>query len=234
MAKTEFVTAVTHELRTPLSSLIGYVYLIRDEVRDDLAPHQVEFFDQVELSAKRLLNLVNSLLDLAKIESGHIEVTLDDVDVTDVVRRVEKELYPMVQAKGLYLETDVRVENTNLRTDEQWFSMVLANVVSNAVKYTEEGGVTIRVQEDLLDGEPALAIKVVDTGPGITSEFMPLLFQRFTREARAHGDAPTGTGLGLTIARQLLDHLGGRIDVESQRGKGSTFTVLLPAPGPAS
>ncbi|MEX0601015.1 MAG: HAMP domain-containing sensor histidine kinase [Rhodothermales bacterium] len=232
MAKTDFVTAVTHELRTPLSSLLGYVDLIRSEVRNDLEPDQIEFFDNLELSADRLLTLVNNLLDLAKIESGRIEIEPDEVDLTHIVEYVRSELYPIAREKNIALATEMATHSTSIRTDQQWLGVVLANLVSNAVKYTDAGGVTIRLEEATLRNEPGVAVKVIDTGPGISSTFMPRLFKRFARDEHGKEHSPNGSGLGLTIARELVNHLGGEITVSSTEGEGSTFTVVLPVSGP--
>jgi signal transduction histidine kinase len=229
LAKTQFVTDVTHELRTPLASMLGYVELIREEVAEELAPAQREFFDSLELSAERLLDLVNNLLDLAKIESGRIALATDEVDVARVVEDVRNQLYPLAHEKDLYLKTEIEAEQTYIETDERWLSMILANLVSNAVKYTDEGGVTLRVEPAALGDIPSIAVKVIDTGSGISEAFMPRLFERFSREERSAGDASAGTGLGLTITRELVQLLGGEIRVASRLGKGSTFTVVLRA-----
>ncbi len=229
LAKTEFVTAVTHELRTPLSSILGYVRLLREEVDAGLSEEHAEFLATIEESGERLLNLVNKLLDLARIESGRIELELNPVDAVELVAQVRSALFPLAKEKRLFLEVDVQTETGEVVADEQWLSVVLTDLVSNAIKYTSEGGVTVRILDSLRDSRPAVAIKVIDTGPGISEEFMPHLFERFSREDRARADAPTGSGLGLTIVRDLVGLMGGEIRVESEVGVGSAFTVLLPA-----
>lgn len=227
LAKTEFVTAVTHELRTPLSSILGYVRLLREEMDAGLSEEHAEFLVTIEQSGDRLLNLVNKLLDLARIESGRVELELKPVDAGELVAQVRSELFPLAKEKRLYLEVDVRTETADVVADEQWLRVVLTDLVSNAIKYTSEGGVTVRIPD--AESGAAFAIKVIDTGPGISEEFMPQLFERFSREDRARTDAPTGSGLGLTIVRDLVGLMGGEIRVESEVGVGSAFTVLLPA-----
>lgn len=226
LAKTEFVTAVTHELRTPLASMLGYLELLRDELDGVLNETQIEFFDTLEESGERLLNLVNKLLDLARIESGRIDLKLEPLNAGEIVEQVRNELYPLAKEKRLYLRKDVGSEDVRLMADEQWLSVVLTDLVSNAIKYTREGGVTIRVAPH----DAKTAIEVSDTGAGISDEFMPHLFERFSREDHACDGAPTGTGLGLTIARELLNLMNGEIFVDSEIGRGSTFRVLLPVP----
>lgn len=226
LAKTEFVTAVTHELRTPLASMLGYLELLRDELGGTLNETQIEFFETLEESGQRLLNLVNKLLDLARIESGHIELMMSPLKVVDVVDQVRSELYPLAKEKRLYLTKDVEAENLEVLADEQWLSVVLTDLVSNAIKYTREGGVTIRVATY----NARAAIEVIDTGPGISAEFMPKLFERFTRDEDVRNGSPTGTGLGLTIARELVGLMNGEVLVDSEVGRGSTFRVLLPVP----
>lgn len=232
MAKTDFVTAVTHELRTPLASLLGYIDLIRSEIRNDLGPDQLEFFDNLEMSADRLLTLVNNLLDLAKIESGRIDIEPEDMNLARIVEDVRSEIYPIAREKGIGLATEMAMPSTCIRSDPQWLGVVIANLVSNAVKYTDSGEVTIRLEEATLRDEPAVAIKVIDTGPGISPTFMSRLFQRFARDDQDRDHPTEGSGLGLTIARELVDHLDGEISVTSTVGEGSTFTVVLPVSGP--
>ena len=228
LAKTEFVTAVTHELRTPLSSMLGYAQLLQEELKEKLEPRQLEFFDSLRLSGERLLSLVNNLLDLAKIEAGRIELNLRAVRVQKVVEEVRGQLFPLVRQKDLYLVVRHDIENAEVIADEARLRHVLTNLVSNAVKFTETGGITITVAAGTLGDEPAIAISVSDTGAGISPSFMPHLFERFAREERPGDSTPPGSGLGLTIARELVSRMGGSVEVESRVGSGSVFTVLLP------
>ncbi len=228
MAKTEFVTAVTHELRTPLTSMLGYTQLLRDEAGEELSSRHLDFLNTVRLSGERLLKLVNDLLDLARIEAGRVELRTGDVNVGKVVGEVKTQLYPLAAAKEIYVRTEVAAEEPLARVDEDRLRQVLINLVSNGIKFTSKGGVTIRVVDATLNDAPAIRIDVIDTGSGISADFMPQLFERFTREKRGEVEEPTGSGLGLTIARELVGHMGGDLAVESAVGAGSTFGVILP------
>lgn len=229
VAKTEFMNAVTHELRTPLTSIQGYIKLLREEGADSLSPQHVEFFEALEESAERLLNLVNKLLDLARIETGGIRLDLRPLDIAEVIEKVRSELYPLAKEKDLQLRIESPDERLFVVADEQWLSVVITDLVSNAIKYTSVGSVTVQTFRTARNGRNTVAIRVTDTGPGISEAFMPQLFERFSREGLGREDAPTGTGLGLTIVRQLVELMGGKVLVESRIGEGSSFIVLLPA-----
>lgn len=228
IAKTEFVTAVTHELRTPLTSLLGYTQLLHEEAGEDLAPQHREFLNLVRVSGERLLKLVNDLLDLARIESGRLSINIDDVDIETVLNEVKNQLYPLAAEKDLYIRSEVVAQNPVARADEDRLCQVLINLVSNGLKFTSAGGVTMRVVDAELNGVPAIRIDVKDTGAGVASEFIPHLFERFTRWGETSSDQPSGSGLGLTIARELTVHMQGKLTMESEVGNGSTFAVVLP------
>ncbi|HET6569223.1 MAG TPA: ATP-binding protein [Rhodothermales bacterium] len=227
-AKSQFVSAVSHELRTPLASILGYSELLTEDMREGLTPQQLEFCQTIHLSAQRLLLLVNDLLDVAKIEAGQLTLHVDTVDLRSIIQEAVDLTYPLANEKNLYLKKEVRDEAPLVRADWMRLRQVILNLLSNAVKFTDAGGVTIRIDAVELDGAPALAIAVEDTGPGISSEFMPHLFERFSQDRDAHTRTQRGTGLGLTISREFTERMGGRIFVESVEGQGSTFTVVLP------
>ena len=228
IAKTEFVTAVTHELRTPLTSMIGYTQILQEELNDRLDARQVEFFESLRLSGERLLNLVNNLLDLARIEAGRVELFLSDVPLENLVEEVRGQLFPIARQKDLFIETRYYLKDAKVRADESRLRDVLINLVSNAVKFTRTGGVTISVSA-APDAPDTVAISVADTGQGISQQFIPHLFERFAREERGTAGGTMGSGLGLTISRELMSRMGGEIVVDSRQGVGSTFTVLLPS-----
>lgn len=227
-ARTDFVAAVTHELRTPLTSMLGYTQLLRDELQGRLEPRHERFFDVLSLSGERLLNLVNDLLDLAKIEAGHVDMELKDVPIRGVVDDVAEQIYPLAQAKNLYVDTEFEEDGLCVRANEERLRHVLTNLVSNAVKFTREGGVKIFVAPATRDGMEAVSVRISDTGPGISPSFVPRLFEPFTREERAVEDGPSGSGLGLSIVQELLSRMDGTATVESNVDEGSTFTVMLP------
>lgn len=228
LAKSQFLTAVSHELRTPLASLMGYTQILKSELNDVAEPRQREFFDTIYTSGDRLMTLINGLLDLARIEAGRLDLTITSVDVHALATDVKRHLYPLARDKGLPLETQFEQPELRALADEQRLRQVLVNLVSNAVKFTEQGHVTIRTYATTLREAPAVAIAVTDTGKGISPEFLPRLFDRFTREAGVYEAVSTGTGIGLTISEELVTRMNGEITVETDLDDGSTFTVILP------
>lgn len=239
LAKSRFLSAVSHELRTPLTSITGYAQVLCDELNAVLEPQQEEFFTTIQTSGNRLLTLINDLLDIAKIEAGHLEVPLGSIAISPLVEGTVSQVYPLITKKDLALKLDLPTEPVYVYANGARLQQVLINLLSNAIKFTERGHVGVRVYESTLKGHPACAIAVYDTGTGITPEFQPQLFELFTQEQQAYQKTQRGTGLGLAICRDLVNRMQGIITVESQPGKGSTFTVLLnygegPAEEPAN
>ena len=227
LAKGQFLSAVSHELRTPLASILGYTEILREELEEELQPQQHEFFHIIHVSAQRLLMLVNDLLDVAKIEAGKLSLQLDVVDLGMVIKDVVDQTYPLVREKDLSLDVQIGEEPVFVRGDWMRLRQVLLNLLSNAVKFTETGGIWLRVYPTEHRRQPAVAIAVQDTGLGISDDFMPHLFDRFTQDQRTYERTQRGTGLGLAISRELVERMGGCIVVESKSGEGSTFTVIL-------
>ncbi|HYD45172.1 MAG TPA: histidine kinase dimerization/phospho-acceptor domain-containing protein, partial [Phenylobacterium sp.] len=204
-AKSAFLAMVSHELRTPMNGVLGAAQLLHET---PLAPQQKTFVSLIQNSGDSLLSLLNDILDFAKIEAGRLDLRLAEVGVERVVGEVEHQLYPLARDKGLLLETRFEAAAPRVRADEQRLRQVLLNLVSNAIKFTEAGHVTLRTYEATLQGRRAVAIAVRDTGPGISPDFLPYLFERFTQEARVYASAPSGTGVGLTISRELVHRMG--------------------------
>ena len=233
--KSEFVATASHELRSPLTSIKGFVELL--ERGRDLDPRQREFVDIIRVSTDRLVDLVNDLLDVARIEAGQMEISPRPVDVRDIVRETATLLGPRLRARHQRLHFDAPEEPLPLarvHADPTRLRQILVNLLTNAHQYTPEGGrVTIAVREE----PERLALRVSDDGPGIGPEELDRIFDRFYRgPEQARGG---GTGLGLSIVKSLVDIHGGTIDVRSPPGEGTTFTVRLPfalgeRPQPAS
>ncbi len=231
LAEGQFLAAVSHELRTPLSAILGYAQMLEGELQEHLEPRHREFFQTIRVSAERLLLLLNEVLDLARLEAGKAELNAGLLEVRPLVEDTLRQLHPLLAQKALSVETHFDPGATHVYADAMGLRQVLINLIANAVKFTEKGGLTIRVTATTLHDRPALAIAVADTGPGIAPDFLPYLFDRFTRERRLYGKHQ-GSGLGLAISRELVVHMGGRIDVESERHRGSVFTVVLPCTAP--
>jgi PAS domain S-box-containing protein len=222
--KAEFLATMSHELRTPLNSIIGFTGMILQGMAGEINEEQKKQLSMVYNSAKHLLSLINDILDLSRIESGKVEVSMKGFKVDEVVFEVVRSLDPMVSQKGLRLITEVPDEIPEIWSDRKKFFQILLNLVNNAVKFTDRGEIKIACKTD----NNNLEVSVSDTGIGIKKENMDLLFEAFRQVDGTSRRRYEGTGLGLYLCKKLLDLLGGRIWVESEYGKGSRFTFTLP------
>ena len=227
LAKDQFLTAVSHEIRTPLTAISGYAQILQEELTPHSESHQHNFLQTIRDSSDRVLGLVNDLLDLAKVESGKLDLNLTAVSVNTVVADVVRQLFPLADNKGLVLTASHQDSALWVRADVLRLHQVLINLVSNAIKFTEAGGVTIHSAATSVNEQPACAIVIEDTGAGISPDFLPRLFDRFTQEARVYTDTQRGTGLGLALSSELVSGMGGDITVASEVGVGSRFTITL-------
>ncbi len=223
--KSNFLATMSHELRTPINAVIGYTSLLRDEIYGPLTDQQKRGLKRVDIATQHLLELINDILDLSKIEAGKMPVHLDDVSVPQVVGELTGALDPLVREKQLTLTVEVEKDFPTLFTDRMKLKQILLNLLSNAIKFTSEGGVTLRARP-LADDR--LRIDVSDTGIGIKAENLEAVFADFRQVDQSPTREYGGTGLGLTITRKLVALLNGRIQVESEYGVGSTFIVELP------
>jgi signal transduction histidine kinase/CheY-like chemotaxis protein/HAMP domain-containing protein len=238
--KSEFLANMSHELRTPLNSMLILSRLLSDNEDGNLTPKQVEYSQTIHTSGEDLLQLINEILDLAKIESGRMNVESNHVLIGDLRDFVIKSFEPLANSKGLQFTVDIRKSAPpTLFTDQQRLQQVLKNLLSNAFKFTDEGSVTLRVEtvsagwsmghRALDDAEQVVAFAVTDTGIGIPREQQHIIFEAFQQADGTITRRYGGTGLGLSISREIADLLGGELRVESEAGKGSTFTLYLPS-----
>jgi signal transduction histidine kinase len=248
--KSEFLANVSHELRTPLNAIVGFVDLLREGVYGELAPRQVKPVERIEASANHLRHLVDQVLDLAKMAAGRLEIHTETIDLRPFVLDVASEIESLVSEKGLSLSLVMGAALPRIRTDPTHLRQILMNLLGNAVKYTNEGGIVIRTRlvDSLPDSgnqstgqtSPAIershpttqwiGIQVIDTGIGIDPADQTRIFEEFEQvDAGPRGNsAERGTGLGLPISRRLAALIGGIVELESEVGKGSTFTLWLP------
>jgi signal transduction histidine kinase len=237
--KSEFLANMSHELRTPLNSLLILARLLSDNVGGNLTPKQVEFARAIHSSGAELLALINDILDLAKIESGTVTLTIAPEPFADLTDYVERTFRQVVadKALGLELTVDPRLPAA-IETDSKRVQQIVTNLLSNAFKFTAKGGVTMqieRAESGWSHGHPVLdqaggvvAFSVIDTGIGIPANKQRLIFEAFQQADGTTSREYGGTGLGLSISRELTRLLGGEIRVVSEPGKGSTFTLYLP------
>lgn len=222
--KSEFLASVSHELRTPMNAIIGYTKLMLDGLDGDLTEQQTADLERVVQAADNLLGLINGLLDLAKIEAGKMELNIEEVDIPLVIDDVIELIRASADAKGLTLRADVASTLPSAWADRARIRQVLVNLMANAVKFTEHGGVTMRAT--IVDGW--ITVAVADTGVGIPPEAQTYIFDEFRQVDASTTRRYGGTGLGLAISKRLIALHGGRIWVESTVGVGSTFLFTLP------
>ncbi len=218
-ARAEFLRTLSHELRSPLTAVLGFAQLLSRTVPEATQRRQAQ---DIESAGQHMLTLVNDLLDLARIDAGRWDVSFGEIDVAELLRGVTEGLRPLAAAKGLTLSVGLSEEAIFARTDERVLREVVTNLTENAVKYTDEGGVQVLSAR----GDNWLEVQVCDTGVGIPSDRLESIFDEFERLRASSTQA--GTGLGLAITRKLVTLLGGRIGVTSTVGAGSVFTVRLP------
>jgi signal transduction histidine kinase len=224
--KSEFLASMSHELRTPLNGIIGFTELMADETTGPLNDMQRECVNYTLISGRHLLQLINDILDLSKIESGKMELHIERFDLKTAVDEVMVVASQLASKKAIIIEQNFAPSSSIVTLDRQKFKQVLFNLVSNAVKFTREGG---RVSMDIAtDSTGLLQARIRDTGIGIKPEDMDRLFVEFQRLDGDSDRTKEGTGLGLALTKRLIDLQHGRITVESEWGKGSLFTVLLP------
>ena len=227
-AKDKFLATMSHELRTPLNAIIGFTGLLLMKLPGPLTADQEKQLGMVQSSGKHLLSLINDLLDLAKIESGNVQMQLAPVAFRPVVEEVATTLRGAAEAKGLRLELTLPPPDAVMQTDRRALQQILLNLMNNAIKFTEAGVVAIGVDSVDREGGQWWSISVRDTGMGISHRDQERLFNPFTQVGLARTRSE-GTGLGLYLCKKLAELIGGHIEVESELGLGSRFTLLLPA-----
>ena len=230
--KSEFLANMSHELRTPLNSIIGFSELMFDGRVGPMAPQHREFVGDILTSARHLLNLINDVLDLAKVEAGKMEFFPTLVPLAELMTEVVDLAAPNAVARGIDVRIDVDARVAVVWTDDSRLKQVLANFLSNAIKFSHDGGrVTLRATAE---GADAFRVEVTDTGIGIRREDVDRLFTKFEQLDAGPGKRFQGTGLGLSLTRVLVEAQQGRVGLTSELGKGSTFFAVLPNRAPAA
>jgi signal transduction histidine kinase/HAMP domain-containing protein/DNA-binding response OmpR family regulator len=230
--KSEFLANMSHELRTPLTSMLILAGVLAQNSSANLTAKQVEFAKVIQAAGTDLQQLIDDILDLTKVEAGKMDIHAEEVRLPELLEYVRTTFHPLTVQKGLEFAVSVEPDVPDLvTTDDQRLRQVLRNLLSNAVKFTEHGKVELRVS--LLGGvQPRVAMSVIDTGIGIAKENLGSIFGAFQQADGTTSRRYGGTGLGLSISRQVANLLGGEIQAESQLGRGSTFTLLLPVTPP--
>ena len=229
-AKSQFLANMSHELRTPLNAIIGYSEMLQDEAEDQGAMEFLPDLKKIHAAGKHLLGLINDILDLSKIEAGKMDLYLESFELRPMVNEVAATVLPLLENNGNVLEAQYEAQLGSLHADLTKVRQALFNLLSNASKFTENGRITLAVgRETDGDGKEWVNFSVADSGIGMTPEQLGRLFQAFTQADASTTRKYGGTGLGLTITRRFCEMMGGDISVASELGKGSIFTIRLPA-----
>ena len=230
LAKTSFLNNMSHDIRTPMNVILGYAQLMENELNGKDIPEVLEHLEKLQQSGNLLLSIINNVLDMARIESGRIEIDENYCRIEDVWKSLFAVFDEKARKKNISLHYTMNVEHEHVLTDVTKVKEILVNILSNAIKYTPAGGsVMVYVDELPCDesGYMIVRIRISDTGIGMSQDYLTKIFEAFTREKNTTKSKIAGTGLGMSIVKNYVDLLGGTIDVESELGKGSTFTVTL-------
>ena len=229
-AKSSFLFNMSHDIRTPMNAILGYAQLMENELKGKDLPETSEHLKKLQQSGNLLLSIINNVLDMARIESGRMEIDENYGRIEDIRQTLFEIFEDEAKKKNLALHYTINVEHENILTDTTKVKEIFVNILSNAVKYTPAGGSVMVDIDELPCEEPGYMIvrtRVSDTGIGMSQDYLSKIFEAFTRERNTTKSKITGSGLGMSIVKKYVDLLGGTIDVESELGKGSTFTVTL-------
>ena len=230
LAKTRFLNNMSHDIRTPMNVILGYAQLMENELKGKDMPETLEHLEKLQQSGNLLLSIINNVLDMARIESGRMELDENYCRIEDVRKSLFAVFDEKARKKNIALHYTMNVEHEHVLTDVTKVKEIFVNILSNAIKYTPPGGSVMMSVDELPCDEPGYMIvrnRVSDTGIGMSQDYMTKIFDAFTREQNTTKSKIAGTGLGMSIVRKYVDLLGGTIDVESELGKGSTITVTL-------
>ena len=230
LAKTSFLNNMSHDIRTPMNVILGYAQLMENELNGKDIPEALEHLEKLQQSGNLLLSIINNVLDMSRIESGRMEIDENYCRIEDVWKSLFAVFDEKARKKNISLHYTMNVEHEHVLTDVTKVKEILVNILSNAIKYTPAGGsVMVYVDELPCDesGYMIVRIRISDTGIGMSQDYLTKIFEAFTREKNTTKSKIAGTGLGMSIVKNYVDLLGGTIDVESELGKGSTFTVTL-------
>ena len=219
--KSSFLANMSHEIRTPLNGILGFAQLLQEDMKDD---EQLKFVKVIEKSGNRLLETLDLILNFSKLEAETVSAKYREINVSEVIDEVVDSFEAMAKINKLVIEKKIKQKNLVTKIDERFLRHVLNNLVKNAIVYTKKGGITVTFDTD----EKDMIIKVKDTGIGIEKENFEIIFEPFRQESEGYGRNFEGTGLGLSITKRFVELMKGKIEVESEAGAGSTFTVRLP------
>ena len=230
LAKTRFLNNMSHDIRTPMNAILGYAQLMEEELKEKELPETSDHLEKLQQSGNLLLSIINNVLDMARIESGKMEIDENYGRIEDIRQTLFEIFGDEAKKKNIALHYTINVEHEHILTDTTKVKEIFVNILNNAIKYTPSGGSVMINIDELVCDEPGYMMvrtRVSDTGIGMSQDYLTKIFDAFTRERNTTKSKITGSGLGMSIVKRYVDLLGGTIDVESEPGKGSTFTVTL-------
>ena len=230
LAKTRFLNNMSHDIRTPMNAILGYAQLMEEELKEKDLPETSDHLEKLQQSGNLLLSIINHVLDMARIESGKMEIDENYGRIEDIRQTLFEIFGDEAKKKNIALHYTINVEHEHILTDTTKVKEIFVNILNNAIKYTPSGGSVMINIDELVCDEPGYMMvrtRVSDTGIGMSQDYLTKIFDAFTRERNTTKSKITGSGLGMSIVKRYVDLLGGTIDVESEPGKGSTFTVTL-------
>jgi len=225
-AKSQFLANMSHEFRTPLNAILGYTSMLLKGVTGELTPHQRRNLERVDSNAHHLLAIINDILDISRIEAGKMPLTVSRFDLKDLVAEVLSEVEPIISRSRLEVTSEQAADVPPLKTDRQKIKQIVINFLTNAIKFTPQGSVEVRTE--YVESRDEIAVSVADTGIGVSLADRDRIFEDFRQADNSPTREYTGAGLGLAICRRLAGMLDGRITLDSEVGRGSTFTLVVP------
>jgi len=229
--KDQFVSAISHDLRTPLNAMKGYLDLLLDGAFGELSKEHAKALRTLAGVNESMAELVSGFLDLNKLKSGRFVLSIEPLDLKDIVKEILEEVMPLAKDKGLTLSKRLSRDSFPMKSDRKSLKQIIINLVGNAIKFTDQGGVEVSVESVAVSsgsGEEQVQVRVEDSGPGVEPNQLEKVFEEFYQVDASGNNTSPGTGMGLSICKRLVELLGGEISVESEVGKGTAFTVVLP------
>ncbi|WP_162197914.1 MULTISPECIES: HAMP domain-containing sensor histidine kinase [unclassified Methanosarcina] len=224
-AKSNFLASMSHELRTPLNSIIGFADVVREKTFGPLNDRQAKYLNNISISGKHLLKLIDDILDLSKVETGKMELNPYEFSVPKIFEEIKMTLAPLALKRNIKIVWKTKGELKSIRADRTKFKQILYNLIDNAIKFTPENGL---IKIDTGISKKSISISVTDSGPGISIDDQKKLFEPFTQLGKFESREQPGTGMGLVIVKKYVEMHGGTVRVESKIGTGSKFSIIIP------
>ena len=223
--KTEFLAQMSHEIRSPLNVILNFIGLIKDEVAENLSDDMADSFQSINSASARIIRTVDLILNMTDLQLGSYDLSIEAVNVVELLKRIIKEYAQSANKKGLELKLEMEFDELTLTTDEYALMQIVSNLIDNAIKYTEKGKISVSLEKNKAN---CVIIKVNDTGIGMSENFLPKLFKSFTQEEQGYTRSFDGNGLGMALVKQYCNVISAEISVDSKKSFGSTFTVIVP------